>query len=393
MPYYSFKISKFSISLEVQSSESDLISQEMDKWLADLLGIELETVVPATVVKQEPEKSEFIEIKVKPDVQSKEAEILETKTKGVETVVQNVVDTNSEIQEIVKIQESIAEPVYLAVNENLHKEMTEENILEETQINEDITTPVDILMPDIQNAENLLDKTEEDIAMEESSWQEISFGAESEDFEDDFEEISELYQEIPEEYSNKIENLDEIIIEEDIQTNIAEDTTLDQKEEKKSGNKFYEILQDKFSSVSGKKDKKISKATNDAFDALPEMRVLPAEMKNSPSEIDAPTEELNTLESLIQYKKPESLLEYLLVTAYYLTEIEKYDRYSLKQINAQVINYTRSPIDHSIVQKSVQQKYIEVVPDFTGMAGITEYRITDEGKAYLTGEVAAPNLD
>lgn len=95
------------------------------------------------------------------------------------------------------------------------------------------------------------------------------------------------------------------------------------------------------------------------------------------------SEEASIIEELINLKNPESMLDYLLITAYYLKEHKQLDRYSLKQINSKIINFTKKPIDHAVIQKAVAKNYIEIVPDFTDVAGVTEYRLTDEGENYL----------
>jgi hypothetical protein len=135
-----------------------------------------------------------------------------------------------------------------------------------------------------------------------------------------------------------------------------------QKEDLKSTaeNKFQNILNKKISAM----------PELDAFDAISEIRVN----KNSKD---------SSLKDLFKAKKPDSLLDYLLITAHYLQEYESLDRYSLKQINAKVMPFSQSPIDHAVIQKAVSLEYIEVVPDFTGMADVTEYKITPEGELYL----------
>ena len=46
--------------------------------------------------------------------------------------------------------------------------------------------------------------------------------------------------------------------------------------------------------------------------------------------------------------------------------------------------FSKIPIDHSIIQQAVSKNYMEVVPDYTGMAAVTEYTITAEGIDYIT---------
>lgn len=125
-------------------------------------------------------------------------------------------------------------------------------------------------------------------------------------------------------------------------------------------NDFYSVLQQKIFS-------------------MPELN-----LGNSPSVATAKSiEEANTVEDFVEIKKPKTLLDYLLITAYYLKEKEYFERYSLKQINSKAIKYTGKPIDHSVIQEAVTQNYLEVVPDYTGTADVTEYTITPEGENFV----------
>lgn len=125
---------------------------------------------------------------------------------------------------------------------------------------------------------------------------------------------------------------------------------------------FQQILQEKFSTLP---------EINEEIEARPT------------EEISEPEIKFATIEDLINLKKPESLLDYLLITAYYLKQKEMMDRYSVKQINGKILPFTKVPVNHSIIQDAVAKNYLEVVPDYTGVAEVTEYSITPEGENYL----------
>lgn len=97
--------------------------------------------------------------------------------------------------------------------------------------------------------------------------------------------------------------------------------------------------------------------------------------------------EFTSLEGIIEDKNPQILLDYLIISAYYLKNIEKFDKFALKQINGKILPFSKKPIDHSIIQNAVTKNLIEVVPDKTGMAEVTEYTITSEGEQYLINEL------
>lgn len=94
----------------------------------------------------------------------------------------------------------------------------------------------------------------------------------------------------------------------------------------------------------------------------------------------------NSLEELISLKTPESKLDYLLVAAYYLQTKESLFKYSLKQLNSKIMPFLGALIDHSVIHNAVAHDFIEVVPDYNGVADVTEYRLTEEGENYLFNE-------
>lgn len=98
-------------------------------------------------------------------------------------------------------------------------------------------------------------------------------------------------------------------------------------------------------------------------------------------------QEFESLGEFIAVKKPQSKLDYLLLTAYYLQTNESLFKYSLKQLNSKVMPFLGSLIDHSIIHNAVAQDFIEVVPDYNGTAEVTEYRLTPLGENYLINEL------
>jgi hypothetical protein len=94
-----------------------------------------------------------------------------------------------------------------------------------------------------------------------------------------------------------------------------------------------------------------------------------------------------SIKQVIEEKNPETMHDYLIVAANYLSEAEGLDRFSIKQINAKVFAFAKKPIDHALIQKAVNNGYIKIVPDYTGMADITEYALTPEGEEYYLNEI------
>ena len=90
-----------------------------------------------------------------------------------------------------------------------------------------------------------------------------------------------------------------------------------------------------------------------------------------------------SLEELISLKRPESKLDYLLITAYYLQAKENIFKYSLKQLNSKIVPFLGDLVDHSVIHEAVANDFIEVVPDYNGSSDVTEYRLTEQGENYL----------
>lgn len=87
--------------------------------------------------------------------------------------------------------------------------------------------------------------------------------------------------------------------------------------------------------------------------------------------------------NLINSKNTTDKFHYLMITAYYLLEFEKLERFSLKQINAKLMQNLSEVIDHSTLQEAINQGFIELVPDLTGTSEVGEYRITPIGEDFF----------
>ncbi len=154
--------------------------------------------------------------------------------------------------------------------------------------------------------------------------------------------------------------------EEDIAQTLRE--TFEEKPAK--NNKVYDILQEKLSSLPEEEKDRLN---------------LNREI--SESEKDPAVFKFKDLEDLIYLKKPQTKLDYLILTSYFLQEKEKKEKYSLKQINAKVIPQLKEAIDHSVIHESIAHGYFEVVPDYDGDSDLTEYKITEDGIDYLLNEL------
>lgn len=73
--------------------------------------------------------------------------------------------------------------------------------------------------------------------------------------------------------------------------------------------------------------------------------------------------------------------DYLLLSAYYLTRLERQETFSLKKVNSVLVKSGLTPVNHSVLETVLSNGYLSMVPDLTGMADVTEYKISNEGIA------------
>lgn len=91
--------------------------------------------------------------------------------------------------------------------------------------------------------------------------------------------------------------------------------------------------------------------------------------------------------NLIKSKNTKDKFHYLIITAYYLSEFEKMERFSLKQINAKLMQNLSEVIDHLTLQEAINQNFIELVPDLTGVSEVGEYRLTPAGEDFFANKI------
>lgn len=91
----------------------------------------------------------------------------------------------------------------------------------------------------------------------------------------------------------------------------------------------------------------------------------------------------NAFLNYISSRKVEKKIDYLLLTAYYFTQYEQKPRFTLKQLNAKLMQNIAVILDHSVLQEAINRDYIECLPDLTGLVGASEYRLTAYGEKVL----------
>jgi hypothetical protein len=91
--------------------------------------------------------------------------------------------------------------------------------------------------------------------------------------------------------------------------------------------------------------------------------------------------------NLINSKSTKDKFHYLIITAYYLSEFEKLQRFSLKQINSKLMQNLSEVIDHTTLQEAINQNFVELVPDLTGISDVAEYKLTLAGEEFFANKI------
>jgi len=91
--------------------------------------------------------------------------------------------------------------------------------------------------------------------------------------------------------------------------------------------------------------------------------------------------------NLVNSKNTTNKFHYLIITAYYLSEFEKLQRFSLKQINSKLMQNLSEVIDHTTLQEAINESFIEVVPDLTGISDVAEYKLTLAGEEFFANKI------
>lgn len=125
--------------------------------------------------------------------------------------------------------------------------------------------------------------------------------------------------------------------------------------------------------------------TNAGFDSI-----LDNSMNNPQTELSfKPNPSIKKDNAFLNYvsgRKVARKIDYLLLTAYYFTQFEQKPRFTLKQLNAKLMQNLAVILDHSVVQEAINRDYIECLPDLTGVVGASEYRLTEYGEKTLLEE-------
>ncbi|MBR1942853.1 hypothetical protein IJ843_03870 [bacterium] len=89
---------------------------------------------------------------------------------------------------------------------------------------------------------------------------------------------------------------------------------------------------------------------------------------------------------VVKVKNTTEKIDFLIVTAYYLSEFERLDRFTLKLVNAKLMENMHEVVDNSVLQDAINQGLVECLPNYTNIPSAMEYRLTEAGEeAFLNG--------
>ncbi|MDD3593450.1 MAG: hypothetical protein PHX18_02365 [Candidatus Gastranaerophilales bacterium] len=93
------------------------------------------------------------------------------------------------------------------------------------------------------------------------------------------------------------------------------------------------------------------------------------------------------MQSIIKDKNLTTDLDYIITAAHCLHHFESLNRFTQKQINSKVYPFLMKDIDSDIFDNAINEDYIRILPDFTGVSDIIEYEITQKAEEYFSNEL------
>lgn len=122
---------------------------------------------------------------------------------------------------------------------------------------------------------------------------------------------------------------------------------------------------------------------------LPESHLQPAQ-DPSPSPVELPPlpfkafelppgiETLRDLGQLAQKATPGT--DYLMLTAFYLVQLKQAEKFSLKEVNTELMRAGFTPVNHAMLETALNKGLLQLLPDMTGTALAAEYQLTEQGQ-------------
>ena len=106
---------------------------------------------------------------------------------------------------------------------------------------------------------------------------------------------------------------------------------------------------------------------------------LPASATPPFSEASPALETPASLGELYERSHTANVFDSLLLAAIHLTHSEQQETFSLKRLNSALVKAGVTPVNHSVLEAALSAGVLAMVPDLTGTADVSEYRLTPEG--------------
>lgn len=106
-------------------------------------------------------------------------------------------------------------------------------------------------------------------------------------------------------------------------------------------------------------------------------------IQNPKTEVIEKVDTISEFEQHLQAYTPQNQMDYLIITAIFILNVENQERFSIKQLNSKLVPSTGKPVDHALIQESIEQGFVRIVPDLTGTSEFTEYTLTEQGEGYF----------
>lgn len=177
----------------------------------------------------------------------------------------------------------------------------------------------------------------------------------------------------------------------------AEDTIIDlnntfkqekeineEKSEEKGLSELTGLLEPKLSQKEelNKEDQIFSLSDEFNFNSILEDKI------NNPVYEEIQEQKVFNYDEFLRLKQPESLTDYLIITAYYMLENENVEQFQLKQLNAKLFNSMNMVVDRKTIQKALEDGLIYVVSDGIQNDGAVEYALTQAGQEFYKNGIA-----
>ncbi len=106
-------------------------------------------------------------------------------------------------------------------------------------------------------------------------------------------------------------------------------------------------------------------------------------IQNPKTEVVEKKDITSEFEEFTKSYNPETQIDYLIITALYILNVENQERFTIKQLNSKLVPLNGKPVDHALIEEAINQDLLKIVPDLTGTSEYTEYTLTEHGEGYF----------